>query len=83
MVLCSFYKINCCRIGANVPGCMQQLGGPDKEMRGISGAGKLCRSNGAGMFASAVGARSGMTRAHGTARGLPAAAKRRRPAKRV
>jgi hypothetical protein len=39
---------------------MQRFGGPDKEMRSISMADKLCRSNGVGMFANEVGARSGM-----------------------
>jgi hypothetical protein len=35
--------------------------GPDKEMRSISRADKLCRSNGVGMFPSIAGARSVMT----------------------
>jgi hypothetical protein len=40
---------------------MRRFVGPDKEMRSISRAGKLCRSFGVGMFANEVGARSEMT----------------------
>jgi hypothetical protein len=31
-------------------GCLRRFGGPDKEMRSISRADKLCRSNSVGMF---------------------------------
>jgi hypothetical protein len=53
----------------NVPAVLKPLArqserfcNPNKEMRNISRAGKLCRSFGVGMFPSEAGARSGMAK---------------------
>jgi hypothetical protein len=35
-------------------GCLRRFGGPNKEMRSISRAGKMCRNNGVGMERSAM-----------------------------
>jgi hypothetical protein len=37
------------RFYARITGCMRRFGGPNKEMRSIYRAGKMCRSNGVGM----------------------------------